>query len=224
MPSIKQRLLGFTICFGITSALLAACASASAVGTATAVPSPAPVEQTSASSTKASISMSPTEEIIQAPPAAEPSTIYIEQRDKALAVRPGDLGIAQSPDTPHVWGMLIDIGYPKSLLSMVTLANGTTSLFSGIGSGVLGAETRPGIAQAAKALVAESEKYLQKMHSTTTFPVPGAGRVKFYLLTFSGVFTLEAAEQDLSGGQQALSPLYAQAVALIRQLQAPVKP
>jgi len=56
------------------------------------------------------------------------------------------------------------------------------------------------------------------MKSTTSFPYPAVGRVKFYVLTFNGVVTAEAGKNELGEGKHGLSPLFYAGHEVITQL------
>ncbi len=150
-------------------------------------------------------------------PTSEPAQIYADLRDRILKVTPQEIGINQSKEIPNVWGVLMEIGYPEAVVSLVSLADGTTSLYFSNGGGMIGGGEHPAVAQASKALVATAEQYFAHMAVTTTFPLPATGRVKFYILTFSGAFTAESVESELSKANHNLFPLYAHGQEVITQ-------
>ena len=64
----------------------------------------------------------------------EPAAIYTRMRDGILSLAPAEAGIVPSPQCPHVWGVLAELGFDDGCVTLVSLADGTTSLyFSGGG-------------------------------------------------------------------------------------------
>jgi hypothetical protein len=151
-------------------------------------------------------------------PVPMPAQVYMDLRNMVLTLDPSKIGAKQSPETPHVWGMLMEMGYSQAPVTLVSLADGTTSLYFGNGGGMIGGGEHEAIAQASKAFIATSEKYFQRMTPTRSFPLPAVGRVKFYILTFSGVYTVDVDENELGGGGHELSPLFASGQEVITQM------
>lgn len=58
---------------------------------------------------------------------------------------------------PAVWGILMETGYPQGIATLVSLADGTTSLYFSNGDGMIGGGQHANIAQASKAFVAAAE-------------------------------------------------------------------
>jgi len=111
------------------------------------------------------------------------------------------------PDST-VWGVLMETGYPEAAATLVSLADGTASIYFSSGGGVIGGGQHEAIATAARRVVRLSKDYLSKMTSTSQFPLPRPGQVKFYILTTKGVLTVEELEETLGAGNHQLSPLF----------------
>jgi len=148
----------------------------------------------------------------------DPSQTYLQLRSRILSLTPVELGLTPSSKTPHVWGVLMETGYTVGSATLVSLADGTTSLYYSTGGGMLGTGEYTPVAEASRALVAEAENHLQHMSSTDEFPLPGVGQVRFTLLTYSGIFSAEAPEKLIASGNHLLSPLFACAQETLTQL------
>jgi hypothetical protein len=149
---------------------------------------------------------------------SEPVQVYTDMRNRVLKLVPQEVGIVQSRETPNVWGILMEMGRPKAVVTLASLADGTTSLYFGNGGGMIGAGEHAAVAQVSKSFVAKSEEYFPRMIPTESFPLPAVGRVKFYILTFSGVFTAEVGENELGNRKHDLFPLYCSGQDVITQL------
>jgi hypothetical protein len=140
--------------------------------------------------------------------APEPAQTYLQLRERVLSLSPAELGLAQSPTSSHVWGVLMETGYAVGSATLVCLVDGTTSLYLSTGGGLLGKPGSAPLVEASKGLVAEAESHMQFTSPAEETPLPEAGQVRFILLTYAGKRTVAAAEDMLSAGDHPLSPLY----------------
>jgi len=120
-----------------------------------------------------------------------------------------------------VWGVLMELGFAKGVATVVALADGTASLYLTNGGSVIGGGAHPKARTAAINLCQlAADTAGRETIATTVFPRPGAGRVRFYLLTDAGVRTADADEAGLRGGKHELSLLYAAGQDVIKGLRA----
>jgi hypothetical protein len=138
----------------------------------------------------------------------EPDPTYLQLRNRIFSLDPAEMGLNSSSKSVKVWGVMMETGYPIGTATLVSLADGTTSLYYSTGGGMLGSGDYTPVAEASKALVTQAENHLQLMLSTDTVPLPESGQVRFILLTYSGIFTTEAPEKTLAVGNHSLSQLY----------------
>jgi hypothetical protein len=148
----------------------------------------------------------------------EPVQSFIQLRDRILRLQPAELGLAPTPSVPHVWGVLMETGYAVGIAILVSLADGTTSLYFSTGGGMLGSGDYAPVAEASKALVAQAENHLLQMEPATESRLPTVGQVIFSCLTYSGIYSAEADEVRLKSGDHPLSPLFVLAHETLEQL------
>jgi hypothetical protein len=129
-------------------------------------------------------------------------------REQALTVSPADIGLGEAGTRGRVWGVLMETGYPQAVATLVTLADGTTSLYFSNGGGILGAGGHAEVRQAGTELLAVAEAHRERFVRASETPLPPVGRVRFYLHTDDGVLTAEATEQDLGHGRHPLAPVF----------------
>ena len=152
-------------------------------------------------------------------PSPEPAQTYLQLRGRILSLNPEELHLTSSSNAPHVWGVLVETGYEVGVATLVSFADGTTSLYYSTGGGLLGSSDYTSLAEASKTLVAEAERHLQHMSKIKDdITLPEIGQVSFILLTYSGAFSAIASEQQLASGSHPLSLLYTQARTTIEQL------
>ena len=143
--------------------------------------------------------------------------IYKELRQKVLAIDPRELGLTPAITSGLVWGVLMETGYPKAVVTLVTIADGTVSLYFSNGGGMIGIGEHEGPRKACKEFLLFSQKFLDQASPTKTFPLPKQGNTRFYFLTFDGIRTVEFKEDDLSKNRLPLSPLFQKAQEVITQ-------
>ena len=128
-------------------------------------------------------------------------------RDMILRNPPDELGFAPGKDT-ELYGVLMETGYDSAIATIVSLADGTTSMYFSSGGGTIGAGEHERVANATRAFVAAAADFLSYAEPTTDFPSPALGEVRFQFLTFGGGLTAAAPEDDLGNQRDALSPLF----------------
>lgn len=151
-------------------------------------------------------------------PVPEPADVIKGLRDRVCSVAPAEIGVSPSEETPNVWGVLMETTYPGALVTLVALADGTTSLYFGHGGGILGGGDHESIRSASTSFIAAAEYYHEQLAPTESFPLPDIGRVRFYALTFSGPLTAEASEVELGEGRHQLSDLFYAGHAVLAEL------
>jgi len=96
----------------------------------------------------------------------------------------------------------MEVALPEGVATLVSLRDGTASLYTSTGGGIIGGYIAR---KEATQFVTEAEKYLASMKPVKSFPYPEVGRVKFYVLTRGGVYT---AEIDQKEAQDPRHPFY----------------
>lgn len=137
-----------------------------------------------------------------------------ELRHKLLTSRPGDVLSGEDAEA-QVWGVLVDVASAPGVVTLVSLRDGTSSIYTTTGNGILGGYAAR---EEARACVLAAEQHLKGMRPADSFPYPEAGRVKFYVLTRDGVLTAEAGLKELTERRDELWPLFYKADKVLTQL------
>jgi len=126
-------------------------------------------------------------------------------RDKLLTSSAEEVGLSGEDAKAKVWGVMMEVAFDAGNATLISLRDGTASLYTSTGGGILGGYSAR---NEVKRFVTEAEKHLASMKLTKSFPYPDVGRIKFYVLTQDGVYTAEAGEGELVDGRHVLSPLF----------------
>jgi hypothetical protein len=148
----------------------------------------------------------------------QPADVYLGLRTRLLETDPHQVGIEPGAEMPTVWGVLMEFGASGSLVTLVSLADGTTSLYFSTGGGILGGGGHPEVAAASIRLVTLAEGFYDKMMPTTEFPLLVQGRIQFYVLTYSGAYMTDVDAEELTHGNHEFSPLFLAANDVITQV------
>ena len=137
-----------------------------------------------------------------------PAETMRQLRELALRVTASDLDLAPSLERPRVWGAILELGYPIGIATLMTLAEGTTSLYFSNGGGVIGAGEYATVREAAETFLDVVETHLGEFLPVDATPTPRIGRVRIYVRTFEGTLGVDVEENELGDILHPLSPVF----------------
>ena len=147
----------------------------------------------------------------------EPADIFIKLRYQALNITAEQLNI-NSHDPKKLLGVLMETGYEKAVATLVTIVDGTVSMYFSNGGGFIGVGQHEGPRKACESFLSFAPSYIEKATLTNDFPLPAQGYTRFYFITIGGIYKVEAKESDLGSRNNLLSPLYFKAQDVITQV------
>ncbi len=145
----------------------------------------------------------------------EQAEVYSGLRKQILSLTTDQLD-TKSP----VLAVLMETGYPEAVVTLVSVADGSSSLYYSNGGGVIGAGEYRQVHDSSVALIEIAVKNQAKFSLAKTYPLPKSGYTRFYVVTTSGVYTDEILEDDLGNEKHALSPVFFQGHELISYIRA----
>ena len=105
---------------------------------------------------------------------------YLKFRNFIFELDSNKIVITDEQKALDIWGIMIDIGMPELRYSIVTLVDGTTSVYAGQGGGRIGFGEHPKIAKMSEAWLSVANNCVIEMKATKEFPLPPIGMVRFY--------------------------------------------
>lgn len=133
--------------------------------------------------------------------------IYEEMRNAIFEMSPESFSFT-STDMNSPYCVVMDIGYPGAVATIVSFIDGNASLYLSTGGGVIGGFAHEKVREAAINFVNQSKKYINLCKKTTTYPIPKEDMVIFYILTKEAVYTVEDYEDSLGNEKSNLSGLF----------------
>ena len=108
-------------------------------------------------------------------------------RAKLLSTKPSDIGLKPSPALPHVWAAIFDWGMDAGSASIVVVADGTVSMYTSTGGGMIGAGTRDTVKMPAARFIKTVEAIHDALGPATDAPLPGPNEFACVALTYDGM-------------------------------------
>ena len=139
----------------------------------------------------------------------EPADIYLRLRDQVLAL-PSSQIPSLLKDSPLL-GVLTESGYPEAIVTLVTIADGTVSLYFSNGGGMIGLGEYETVRKVSLDFLSLAGQFVSKATPAADFPLTARGYTTFYFITKSGVLFSTAKESDLENNRSPLSPLFTKA-------------
>jgi hypothetical protein len=143
--------------------------------------------------------------------------VYASLREQILSLDPATAGLERTAGSP-LWGVVFETGYPNGSATVICLRDGTTSLYTSGGGGIIGAGAHDAVVRANADLFAATLAQLAEFAPSTDREPPADGQVVIRALTYDGQLTFAAAEDDLGYGLSVLSPVFYAAQEVITQL------
>jgi hypothetical protein len=111
----------------------------------------------------------------------------VDLRAKLLATAPKEVNLEPSENLPHVWAALLDIGMANGSATVAVVADGTVSMYTSTGGGMIGAGQHKVIHMPAARFLKTVEAIHQSLEPATEAPLPRAGEAAVVALTYEGM-------------------------------------
>jgi len=148
----------------------------------------------------------------------ELADVYIGLRRQILELQSADAGIVPADAAGSVWGAMMETAYPNGVATLVCLADGTTSLYTSTGGGMIGAGGHPSVVAANHAFREAISSHVGQLAPEPVADLPRPGNVILRALTHDGHLAATALEDDLGYGRHPLSPVFHAAHEVITEL------
>lgn len=145
-------------------------------------------------------------------------------RSQILNLDPAAVGLAPDVTGRPVWGALLELGYPAGTATLVCLADGTTSLYTDGGFGVIGGGAHESVVAANRAFLATVEESLDEFAPESAAPVPLTHRATLRALCYGSRRSADAPQELLGRGQHPLSPVFHaghEVISALRRIEGP---
>ena len=139
-------------------------------------------------------------------------------RQKVLTSPPADFDLKPTVEFHKVYGAVFESPVNGHTMTVVALSDGTANLLSTGSFGVFGASDHEIVRTAAKAFVRAAQDFYDEAETTNEFPYPNPDRMRFYLLTYSGVRFIDTDFESLASDTNQYSTLIIKGHELIAEI------
>jgi hypothetical protein len=140
-------------------------------------------------------------------------------RNQILTLDPVQAGLKPDDPTTGVWGFLMETGYPGgATASVVCLRDGTTSLYTSSGFGIIGAGEHEAVRQANTLLFGELDQRLGDFTASEDTTLPREGETVLRALTIDGQKHRKAREEEFGEGRDSCSGVFLAAHGVLAEL------
>ena len=147
--------------------------------------------------------------------------VFGNLRQRALNVRPGQIGLSPSADAP-IFGIMMDTGLDKGIATFLCFGDRTVSLYLSSGGGVIGAGKHDKVWEAGQELLALTNRYAKHYIAACSRgpqrDLPRRGHVHFHLLTRTGVLSARCKESELAARTDPFANLFANCHAVLTEV------
>ena len=141
-------------------------------------------------------------------PAASAREMAIALRARLLTLAPTDIGLELHDASVTVWGVVIETAHPDVVTSLAALADGSVSVYVSDGNGCIGCGAHSDVRSAAAHLLQVAKSTIGLATATADRGYPPPGLVRFYFLSFDGLYAAEARLEHLNQVDAQLAVLY----------------
>jgi hypothetical protein len=112
-------------------------------------------------------------------------------RNMFLTTPAEKIGIQSSTEYPRVWGVAVDWPIGEHIATVVSLADGSASVYTTGTFGIFGGIGQETVRTAAKKVIKLAERHFDDSTPTHDFSYPARDHVRFFFTTFGGVRVIE---------------------------------
>jgi hypothetical protein len=139
-------------------------------------------------------------------------------RKMFLTMTAEQAGIQRSREFPRVWGVAVDWPIGKEVATIISLADGSASVYTTSTFGVIGGIGHETVRTAAKKLVKEADLYYDASSATQDLSYPALDHVRFFFVTFDGVRVIDTDLDSVAQRRSKYSPLFGLAQDVLTEL------
>jgi hypothetical protein len=127
-----------------------------------------------------------------------------------LHVTPAEMKLEPTEVLPHVWAAMMEWKMAKAVVSLVAIAEGSTSLYFSTGGGVIGGHSYESVRAANAKFLEAAERFLQAgTFVSRDKPLDAVdGAVCFVVRTFDGMSVARDTQKRIEKRESPLWPLY----------------
>ena len=140
----------------------------------------------------------------------DPAKAGADLRRLLLEAKPADFHLAPTPELPNVWAAMMEMRVNKARVSIVAVAEGSTSMYFDPGGAVIGGGEHASVRDANRKFLALVEQFFAArafVARDAPLDTPN-GAVAFAVFTYSGFAVARDTEERLKSKKSPIWPLF----------------
>ena len=139
-------------------------------------------------------------------------------RQMVLSTTVQQLGFVADDEFPTVYGVLTEWDIDGVTATVMSMREGTASLYTTSTFGIIGGQGHDSVRQAAASYVKTAEQFGKSGKPVAEFAYPKSGQVFYYVLTYDGIRLVTASEAAIEQGSDPTFPLFGAAQDVLTEL------
>ena len=136
----------------------------------------------------------------------------------ALTTPVDKFGFISDANFPTVYGVLTEWDIDGVTVTVMSMRDGTASLYTTSTFGIIGGQGHESVRQAAASYVKTAEQFVKSGKTVADFAYPKSDQVFYYLLTYDGVQLITGDMTAIEHGPDPTRPLFAAAQDVLTEL------
>ncbi len=112
----------------------------------------------------------------------------------------------------------MDFHVGQNIATVISLSDGTASLYTTSTFGIIGGAGHAPVRDAARRFVKAADRYFDDTSPISSHPYPAKDKVRFYLLGYEGLRSVEVDEAPIYAGTGKFSPLFGEGQNVLTEL------
>ncbi len=133
---------------------------------------------------------------------------YVGLRQHAIEVKPEHIGFNPETEGWKVYGVVMETNYNGDIVTFISLADGSTSIYFSSGGGIIGLGEDEFTHMLSERLLGVANREYKKITPSDGISYPEVGNTAISLMTASGVLSVEDKEEEFGEGRHSFSNVF----------------
>lgn len=134
--------------------------------------------------------------------------VFIGLRNQAFSIDPSLFGNETPSSETELFAAMMEFGSSGTIVTLLAVIDGTTSLYFGNGGGLLGAGRNAEVRKNAVSFIDLASQFIPVAEVAKSFPLPNQDCVNFWMIGRDAVYGITCDEEELGSNTHVCSKLF----------------